>query len=111
MGIRRISPGPLAPSNLPSRKMTPRSYSRRIRMAWGRTMAARMISGTDHAVRLNSFFTISSIVIVFSFSCWLWFYLQSQSFNAHDLRRLARLDRSIADRVPVFTFDKDFAAL
>ena len=45
-GMRIIRPGPLAPSNLPRRKMTPRSYSRRMRMAWGRTIAARMISTT-----------------------------------------------------------------
>jgi len=36
-GMRKMSPGPFAPCNLPSRKMTPRSYSRRMRMDCGST--------------------------------------------------------------------------
>ena len=42
IGIRKISPGPFAPCNLPSRKITPRSYSRKMRMACGRIKIARM---------------------------------------------------------------------
>ena len=34
-GINRISPGPFAPTRLPKRNITPRSYSRRMRTACG----------------------------------------------------------------------------
>jgi hypothetical protein len=41
MGIRRINPGPFTPIILPRRKMTPRSYSDKIRIALERIMMAK----------------------------------------------------------------------
>ncbi len=43
-GIRSISPGPFTPVSLPSRKTTPRSYSRKMRMALARMNIRKTIA-------------------------------------------------------------------
>src|SRR5262249_15944435 len=45
-GISRMSPGPFAPMRRPSRKMTPRSYSRRILIAEERKIRRMIKAGT-----------------------------------------------------------------
>src|SRR5215211_5961380 len=50
IGIRKISPGPFCAIRRPSRKMTPRSYSRRIRIPEARTIARKTISRTTIAM-------------------------------------------------------------
>src|ERR1039457_6996557 len=114
-GMRMIRPGPLAPSSLPSRKMTPRSYSRRMRMACGRIMAARMMIGTVQALRRNNVATRSSIMfsgcLLFSGFRWvLRFDLQSQAGDADNLHRVARFDGHFAHGIPGFPLDEDLAA-
>src|SRR5437762_1481956 len=100
-------PGPFAPSNLTSLKMTPRSYSRRMRIACGKMIAARMRSGTVKAPRPNNLRTMSSMVSlgvgVECSSCLFWFYLQSEPFNANYFRHLARFNGSVADCIPIFS--------
>jgi hypothetical protein len=46
--------------------------------------------------------------------CWLscfWFYFQSESFDGDDFGSLAGLDGSVADGIPIFAFDEDFAGV
>ena len=43
-------PGPFAPANFPRRKITARSYSRRIRIACGKMMIARTMMGTAQPI-------------------------------------------------------------
>ena len=45
-GTRKINPGPRAPTSLPSRKITPRSYSRVMRTACGSSTNSTMNTGT-----------------------------------------------------------------
>ncbi|HWN25268.1 MAG TPA: hypothetical protein VNN16_09160, partial [Candidatus Sulfotelmatobacter sp.] len=52
--MRKINPGPLASTNFPRRKITPRSYSRKIRIIWGRMITARMKIGITQATNFNS---------------------------------------------------------
>jgi hypothetical protein len=57
--MMKISPGPLAPISLPNRKITPRSYSRRILMAAEarimRKMIKKKIAGEIPAIRVSPF--------------------------------------------------------
>ena len=50
IGIRKISPGPFWAIRRPRRKMTPRSYSRRIRTPEARAIATKMMSRTTIAM-------------------------------------------------------------
>src|SRR5947209_19176038 len=103
IGMRKISPGPFAPSNFPRRKITPCSYSRRMRIACGRMITARMMSGMAQLINLNG---PSSGMALFSFG----FYFYRQSLHRCDLRRVPFFDRRVADRIPMLAFDKDPAA-
>src|SRR5438046_9563975 len=66
-GMRKMSPGPFAPCNLPSRKMTPRSYSRRMRIDCGSTTIAckikTMAQGPSLADRFNKWFIIYPFLV------------------------------------------------
>src|SRR5437762_5388545 len=104
MGMRKITPGPLAPSNLPRRKITPRSYSRRMRMACGRMITARMMRGMAQLINFGS--ASSNGMTLFSF----YFQFYSLSLHRCDLGYLAFFDRRVADRVPIFAFDENPAA-
>src|SRR5439155_15527584 len=104
IGMRKINPGPLAPSNFPSRKITPRSYSRRIRIACGRMMMARIMMGTAQLSNRGNV-SISSMVL-FSFG----FQFYYQPLHCCNLSLLVFFDRRIAHRIPIFAFDKDAAA-
>src|SRR5213593_3040739 len=103
IGMRKIRPGPFAPSNFPKRKITPRSYSRRIRIACGRMITARMMRGMAQLINLNG---ASSGMALFSFG----FYFLRQSLHGCDLCHLSFFYGSVADRVPMLAFDKDPAA-
>ncbi len=63
MGIRKINPGPFAPSSLPRRKMTPRSYSRKMRSACGSTMTAKMMITTSHGPKKRKMGMMISFII------------------------------------------------
>src|SRR2546428_5913810 len=106
-GTRKMSPGPFAPCNLPSRKMTPRSYSRRMRMDSGSTTTASTIKTITQGPSFVTSFINSSII---SPSLVFWFHFQRQSLNADDFDGLAGFDRRFAHGVPVFAFDKHLAA-
>src|SRR4030042_5675325 len=58
-GMMKIIPGPLAPISLPKRKITPRSYSRRILMAAAAMMMRKIIkkkiAGEIPPIRLSPF--------------------------------------------------------
>src|SRR5882724_10317901 len=110
MGIRMIRPGPFAPCSLPRRKITPRSYSRKMRMAWGTTkkaMTARMtrtvVTGPLWKTKLMSESIMFFPLLLF------WFYLQSQSRDARDLDGLAGGHGRGAGRVPRLALDKYLA--
>src|SRR5437762_6136342 len=107
MGIRKTRPGPFSPCNLPSRKMTARSYSRRMRMDCGSTITASTIKTIAQPPSLAASLINSSII---SPSRVFWFHFQRQSLNADDFDGLARFDRRSAHGVPVFAFDKHLAA-
>src|SRR6516165_1909666 len=47
IGIRKINPGPFVPSSLPRRKITPRWYSRRMRIICGRMITASKTIGLN----------------------------------------------------------------
>src|SRR5438046_2345317 len=106
-GMRKMSPGPFAPCNLPSRKMTPRSYSRRMRIDCGSTTTAStiktMAQGPSLAARFNKWSIISPSLV-------FGFHFQRQSLNADDFDGLAGFDRRFAHGIPVFAFDKHLAA-
>jgi hypothetical protein len=57
--MMKISPGPFAPISLPKRKITPRSYSRRILIAAEamimRKRIKKKIAGEIPAIRLSPF--------------------------------------------------------
>src|ERR1039457_5454432 len=111
MGMRKMMPGPFAPCNLPSRKITPRSYSRRMRTDCGRMkMASTTITMMMGAVLPNIEMSpaMSCSIIFLVLVCW--FYFQSQSDNAGDFNVLSGCHRRFADGVPVFPFDKHPAA-
>src|SRR6266487_1422842 len=109
MGMRKIIPGPLAPCacSLPRRKMTPRSYSRRMRSAWGRMKAAMIISTTAVVPSLKSAAMSCSII---SPLLGFGFHFQRQTFDGHDLHRLIFLDRRVANRLPEFALDEHIPA-
>src|SRR6266700_8194470 len=107
IGMRKMSPGPFAPCNLPSRKMTPRSYSRRMRMDCGSTMTASTTTTIAQGPSVVTSLINSSII---SLSLVLWFHFQRQSLDAGDFDGLARFDGRFADGVPVLAFDKHPAA-
>src|ERR1039457_248920 len=113
MGMRKMMPGPFAPCNLPSRKITPRSYSRRMRMDCGRMKIARTTRMmTKGAVLPNMLIIpVMSCSIMFLRFLVFWFHFQSQTVDADNFNRLAGLHRCIADGVPMFAFDKHLAAL
>src|SRR5579883_243026 len=108
MGMSTITPGPLAPMSLPSRKTTPRSYSRRIRKACG----SRIITRTIRTNRTG--ITLARLERSIAGACWLsllWFYLQCQTADFDNLNQLSRLDGGIANRIPVLALDKHLAAM
>src|SRR5437867_8584492 len=107
MGMRKMSPGPFAPCNLPSRKMTPRWYSRRMRMACGSTATASTTKTTAQGPILAASLIKSSTI---SPSLVFAFHFQRQSLDADDFDGLAGLDGCFAHGVPVFAFDKNPAA-
>src|SRR5205809_6654006 len=104
IGMRKINPGPFAPSSFPKRKMTPRSYSRRMRIACGKMMIMRMMMGTAQPINRGNV-SISSMVL-FSFG----FHFYCQSLHGSNLSLLVFFDRRIANRVPVFAFHENAAA-
>src|SRR5207302_9898792 len=104
IGMRKINPGPLAPSNFPRRKITPRSYSRRIRMACGMMMMTRMMTGTAQPINRGN--ASNSSMVLFSFG----FQFYCQPLDRCNLTLLVFFDRRIADRVPVFALDENAAA-
>src|SRR5438093_4577713 len=104
IGMRKISPGPFAPSNFPRRKITPRSYSRKMRIACGRMMTARMMRGMAQLINFGS--ASSNCIALFSFG----FQFYGQSVYGGDLGQFAFFDGCVADCVPIFTFDENPAA-
>src|SRR6516225_4448699 len=104
IGMRKMSPGPFAPSNLPRRKMTPRSYSRRTRTAWGRIISASTNTGTSQLINLANSSNIRS------FSAFR-FNSQRQSLYGEDLNVLALFDQAFAYGVPVFSINKNLPAV
>src|SRR5207244_12638706 len=107
-GMRQMRPGPVGPCNLPSRKLPPRSYSRRMPIDCGSTTIAStiktMAQGPSLAARFNKWSIISP--------SWVFgFHFQRQSFNADDFDGLAEFDRRFAHGFPIFTFDKHLAAV
>src|SRR5438876_2987702 len=106
-GMRKMSPGPLAPCNLPSRKMTPRSYSRRMRIDCGITTTASTTRTTAQGPSLEARLINSAII---SPSLVFGFHSQRQSLDADDFDGLAGFDGRFAHGVPIFTFDKHLAA-
>src|ERR1035441_1047120 len=107
IGMSRISPGPFAPSSLPNRKITPRSYSRRMRIICGSTTVPNANKATIHGIRPNDFPTASMICTPLA---GFGFHFQRQSLHLDNLNALALLHGHIADSLPVFSFDKHFAA-
>src|SRR5438093_1222728 len=107
IGMRKMSPGPFAPCNLQGRKMTPRSYSRKMRMDSGSTTTASKIKTITQGPSLVTSFINSSII---SPSLFFRFHFQRQSLDADDFDGLAGFDRRFAHGVPVFAFDKHLAA-
>src|SRR6266446_2419421 len=103
-GMRKISPGPLAPSNFPSRKLTPRSYSRRMRIACGRMITARMMSGMAQPINFGSVSINDMALLSFGF------YFQSQSLHRCDFCHVPFFNGRVADRIPMLAFDEDPAA-
>src|ERR1700730_1569991 len=101
IGIRKINPGPFVPDSLPSRKITPRSYSRRIRATCGIMSAAKIMIGINEPSNLAD---SSSMQWFFS---GLWDDFQSQTFDAYDLDGMSPIDRRIAGRGPAFTFNEN----
>src|SRR5258706_5474169 len=103
IGMRKISPGPFAPCNLPSRKITPRWYSRRTRTDCGSATTTSTIKtiaqGPTVVINLIKSSIISPLLV-------FWFHFQRQSLDADDFDGLARFDRCFAHGVPVFAFDK-----
>src|SRR5207247_8752181 len=106
-GMRKMSPGPFPPWTLPSRKMPPRAYSRRIRMDCGSTTTANRIKTIAQGPSLAASLINSSII---SPSLVFGFHFQRQSLDADDFDGLAGFDGRFAHGVPVFTFDKHLAA-
>src|SRR6267378_2774942 len=109
MGMRKIIPGPLAPCawSLPRRKMTPRSYSRRMRNACGSTKAATTITTIVHVPSLRSAAMSWSIIFpLLSF----WFHFQRQSFDTDNFDRLIFFHDGVAHGVPKLAFDEHPAA-
>src|SRR5439155_24008572 len=106
-GMRKMSPGPLAPCNLPSRKTTPRSYSRRTRIACGMPTTASTTRTTAQGPSLEARLINSAII---SPSLVFGFHSQLQSLDADDFDGLAGFDGRFAHGVPIFTFDKHLAA-
>src|SRR6266404_3327393 len=105
-GMRKMSPGPFAPCNLPSRKMTPRSYSRKMRMDCGSTTIASRTRTTAQGPSCAASLINSSIIppsLVFGV------HSQRQSLDADDFDELAGFDGRFAHGVPIFTFDKHLA--
>src|SRR2546422_5151654 len=107
-GMRKMSPGPFAPCNLPSRKMPPRSYSRKMRIDCGSTTTASTIKTTAQGPSLAARFNKRSII---SPSLVFGFHFQRQSLNADDFDGLPGFDGRFAHGVPIFTFDKHLAAV
>src|SRR5208283_2794836 len=107
IGMSRISPGPLALRSLPNRKITPRSYSRRMRIIWGSTTTPNTNSTTIQGIRPNDFSAASMIGTPLR---GFGFHFQRQSLHLDNLNELALLHRHITDSLPVFSFDKHFAA-
>src|ERR1019366_9831694 len=108
MGNRKMRPGPFALSNLPSRKITPRSYSRRMRNVCGSRMATMMTITT----RLEPIFMrelIMSGIVPPLLSFGVNF--QRQTFDSDDLDGLILFDRNRTDGIPVFAFDENPAAV
>src|SRR6266436_1603011 len=101
MGMRKINPGPFAPSNFPRRKITPRSYSRRIRIACGRMITARMMMGMVQPINLGS--ASSNGMSLF----FLRFQFYSQPLHGCNLSRCVFLNRSVTNGVPIFALDED----
>src|SRR5262249_45966190 len=79
IGIRKINPGPFVPSSLPRRKITPRSYSRRMRIICGRMITARRITGSNQTSNLANSSNIRPLPQV------LGFHFCRQSFDGNDL--------------------------
>src|SRR5438477_3815400 len=104
IGMSNTTPGPLAPINLPSRKMTPRSYSRNMRTADGNRINAKNPSGISQTSKLNNR-CAASITLAFRF------HLQRQATNRDDFHRLPGLNRNVAQRIPIFAIDKDTPGL
>src|SRR5438128_1596057 len=105
-GMRKMSPGPFAPCNLPSRKMTPRSYSRRMRRDCGSTTNANTTKTIAQGPSWAASLINSSII---SPSLVFWFHFQRQSLDTDDFHRLAGFDGRFAEGVPIFTFDNHLA--
>src|SRR6516164_1088549 len=104
IGMRKMSPGPFVPSNLPRRKMTPRSYSRRTRTAWGRIISTSTNTGISQLINLANSSNIR---------CFSAFRVNSQrqSIYGEDLNFLALFYWTIAYGVPVFSLNKNLPAV
>src|SRR5262249_52044055 len=106
--IRRISPGPLAVSSLPSRKMTPRSYSRKMRTTCGNRTDPTIKTGISH---LSAFTRLVMMSMSYLLLCFFGFHFQRQSVDGDDFHGFIRRDRQLADRVPIFAIDEHFSFL
>src|ERR1039458_1663377 len=106
IGMSRITPGLFAPSSLTSRKIKPRSYSRRMRSSGGSTTVPNANKATIHGIRPNDFTRASMICTPLG---GFGFHFQCQSLHLDNLNGLALLHGHIADSLPVFSFDKHFA--
>src|SRR5262245_54999760 len=104
IGMRKMSPGPFVPSNLPRRKMIPRSYSRRTRTAWGRMISASTNTGMSQLINLAN----SSIIRCFSA---FGFNSQRQSVHGEDLYALPLFASPTMCLVPVFSLNKTLPAV
>src|SRR5260221_2972693 len=104
IGMRKINPGPFVPSSLPRRKITPRSYSRRMRIICGRKIMARTIMGTNQTTNLADSSNMGPLSQVSDLLC-------RQSFDGYDLYGFSFSHKRIAGRTPIFAFQKTLPPL
>src|SRR5438477_571964 len=106
-GMRKMTPGPFASRSFPSRKITPRWYSRRIRTDSGNTKTANTTRITAAGPRLETALA-SSLMIAPSLGCG--FDVLGQPADAGHFHRLPGFDGCLTHGIPALTFEQYLAA-
>src|SRR5262245_20776521 len=104
IGMSSTRPGPFAPISLPSRNTTPRYYPSRTRTA-DRSIVIARIATTRNTDIKGSNSSMSRLLGNGRRPDG-----ERQPADADDFDRIADLDRRVARRGPVFTFDEHLAA-